>query len=49
MTKGADIGSKRLISLDPTAWVRWLLDDDSVEAIDLLAADFQWVSRESDA
>lgn len=30
MTKRADIGAKRLISLDPTAWVRWLLHDDDL-------------------
>jgi hypothetical protein len=33
MAKGADIGSKRLISLAPTAWVRWLIGDSTVEAI----------------
>jgi len=49
MTQRADIGSRRLISLAPTAWVRWLLGDDTLDAIDLLSADFQWVSRESDA
>lgn len=49
MAKAADIGSKKLISLAPTAWVRWLLQDDTVDAIDMLFADFQWISRESDA
>ena len=49
MTQRADIGSRRLISLAPTAWVRWLLGDDTLDAIDLLSADFQWVGRESDA
>jgi len=49
MTQRADIGSRRLISLAPTAWVRWLLGDDTLDAVDLLSADFQWVSRESDA
>lgn len=48
MARGADIGSKRLISLAPTAWLRWLLHDDTVEALALLTADFQWVSRETD-
>jgi hypothetical protein len=24
MTKKADIGSKRLISLNPDAWIRWV-------------------------
>lgn len=49
MARTADIGSKKLISLAPTAWVRWLLQDDTVEVIDMLAADLQWVSRETDA
>lgn len=48
MAKGADIGSKRLISLAPQAWVRWLLGDPRVEVIDFLSGDFQWVSRETD-
>ncbi|MBS1252232.1 MAG: hypothetical protein MAG451_01270 [Anaerolineales bacterium] len=48
MTQPADIGSRRLISLAPTAWVRWLLGDDTLDAVDLLSADFQWVGRESD-
>lgn len=47
--KGADTGSKRLISLAPDAWVRWLLHDERVEVVDFLSADFQYVSRETDA
>lgn len=49
MPDRADIGSRRLISLDPTGWVRWLLEDDTLDTLDLLSADFQWVGRESDA
>ena len=49
MPKAADIGSKRLIGLAPTAWVRWLLNDPTLEAVDVLSADFQWISRESEA
>lgn len=48
MAKGADIGSKRLISLAPDAWVQWLLNDPQAHVVDLLSADFQWVSRETD-
>ncbi len=48
MSKSADIGSKRLIGLAPTAWLRWLLNDETVEVLALLAADFQWVGRETD-
>ena len=36
MPKVADIGSKRLIALEPTAWARWLIDDPTVEAMELL-------------
>lgn len=49
MPKTVDIGSKRLISLRPTTWVRWLTDDPTLEVIDLLSGDFQWVSRANDA
>lgn len=48
MAKSADIGSKRLISLAPEAWVRWLVGDERVEFVDMLSADFQWVNRETD-
>ncbi|NET64917.1 MAG: Rpn family recombination-promoting nuclease/putative transposase [Moorea sp. SIO1G6] len=48
MTKRADIGSKRLISLAPNAWVQWVTGNSQVRASQLLDAEFQWVSRESD-
>ncbi len=48
MTKKADIGSKRLISLAPDNWVRWVTQIPQLEAREILASDFQWVSRESD-
>ncbi|MEI2689253.1 MAG: hypothetical protein V9H69_05850 [Anaerolineae bacterium] len=47
--KPADIGSKRLISLAPDAWVQWLLDDPEAHTTDMLSADFQWIGREIDA
>lgn len=47
--KPADIGSKRLISLAPDAWVQWLLDDPEAHTTDMLSADFQWVGKEIDA
>jgi len=46
MARTVDIGSKRLISLAPTTPVRWLTGDASLEAIDLLSGDFQWVARQ---
>ena len=48
MAKAADIGSKRLISLAPDAWVQWVTGQSDVLTRDFLASDFQWVSRESD-
>ena len=48
MAKSADIGSKRLISLDPAAWVRWLTGDPTVEALDFVSGEFEWVSRATD-
>ena len=48
MAKAADIGSKRLVSLAPDSWVRWVTQQDDVVAQDILSSDFQWVSRESD-
>lgn len=48
MAKTADIGSKRLISLAPTAWVRWLTGDMALEALELVGSEFQWISRAND-
>ncbi|NEO64111.1 MAG: Rpn family recombination-promoting nuclease/putative transposase [Moorea sp. SIO4G2] len=48
MAKRADIGSKRLISLAPNAWVQWVTGNPQVRASELLDAEFQWISRESD-
>ncbi len=48
MTKTADIGSKRLISLAPQAWVRWVTGDPTAEALDFLSGEFEWVSRATD-
>ena len=48
MAKAADIGSKRLISLAPEAWVQWVTQNPQVVAQDILDSEFQWISRESD-
>lgn len=48
MPQAADIGSKRLISLAPDAWVQWVTQRTDVTARDVLASEFQWVKRESD-
>jgi predicted transposase YdaD len=49
MAKAADIGSKRLISLDPGNWVKWLMNDDHVQQVEVIGSEFQWVTRTNDA
>lgn len=48
MPPASDIGSKRLIGLAPDAWARWVTRQPDAVAEEIVAADFQWVSRESD-
>jgi predicted transposase YdaD len=48
MTKKADIGSKRLISLAPDNWARWLTQQPDVQVQEFLNSEFQWVSRAND-
>ena len=48
MAKTADIGSKKLISLAPDAWVKWVSGLEDIVPREILNAEFQWVSRESD-
>ena len=44
-----DISSKYLIDRDPEGWIRWLLNDTSLEFIKTLSAEFQFVARYSDS
>jgi predicted transposase YdaD len=46
--KVADIGGKRLISLAPDAWVKWVTQSSDVMAREILNSEFQWVSRQND-
>ncbi|AFY32451.1 DUF4351 domain-containing protein [Calothrix sp. PCC 7507] len=48
MAKAADTGGKRLISLAPDAWVKWVTQLPEVVAKEILASEFQWISRETD-
>ena len=48
VAKAADIGSKRLISLAPDAWVQWVTQRPDVVAQEILGTEFQWISRETD-
>jgi predicted transposase YdaD len=48
MSKSADISTKKLISLAPNNWVRWVTQIPGIVAQEILNSDFQWISRESD-
>lgn len=48
MAKAADIGSKRLISLAPDAWVQWVTQRPEVVAKEILGSEFEWISRQTD-
>jgi predicted transposase YdaD len=49
MAKTADIGSKRLISLAPTEWARWLTDDVTARALEVVSGEFEFIERANDA
>ena len=48
MAKPADVSTKRLISLAPNNWVKWVTQIPDVVAVEILNSEFQWISRESD-
>lgn len=48
ITKPADVSTKRLISLAPNNWVKWVTQIPDVVAKEILNSEFQWISRESD-
>lgn len=48
MPKPADVSTKRLISLAPNNWVKWVTQIPDVVAGEILNSEFQWISRESD-
>lgn len=48
MVKKADLGSKRLISLAPNNWVRWITNDRTLEVQEFLSSEFQWIGRDND-
>ncbi|MEH2300403.1 MAG: Rpn family recombination-promoting nuclease/putative transposase [Nostoc sp.] len=48
MVKPADVSTKKLISLAPDNWVRWVTQIPNLVAGEILTSEFQWISRESD-
>ncbi|MEH1825672.1 MAG: Rpn family recombination-promoting nuclease/putative transposase [Nostoc sp.] len=48
MIKPADVSTKRLISLVPDNWVKWVTQIPDIVAGEILNSEFQWISRESD-
>ncbi|MDF5715027.1 MAG: Rpn family recombination-promoting nuclease/putative transposase [Rhizonema sp. NSF051] len=48
MPKPADVSTKRLISLAPDNWVKWVTQIPDVVAGEILNSEFQWIGRESD-
>jgi len=48
MSQSADLGSKRLISLAPNNWARWVTQMPRVEVREFLSSDFQFIGRQND-
>ncbi|MEH2358889.1 Rpn family recombination-promoting nuclease/putative transposase [Nostoc sp.] len=48
MAKAADISTKRLISLAPENWVKWVTQIPDIVFGEIINSEFQWISRESD-
>ncbi|ODH01694.1 transposase [Nostoc sp. KVJ20] len=48
MAKTADISTKRLISLAPENWVKWVTQIPDIGSGEIINSEFQWISRESD-
>ncbi|MGK7927190.1 MAG: hypothetical protein AB4290_18425 [Spirulina sp.] len=48
MSKTADIGSKRLIGINPVAWAQWATDIPNLQCLGIESSSFEWVSRQTD-
>jgi predicted transposase YdaD len=44
-----DIGGKYLIDRDPEGWIRWLLNDPTLEVLHVVSPEFQFVGRRGDS
>ncbi|MBW4556629.1 MAG: Rpn family recombination-promoting nuclease/putative transposase [Trichormus sp. ATA11-4-KO1] len=48
MAKSSDISSKKIISLAPDKWVKWVTNIPDTIVKEILNSEFQWISREND-
>ncbi|WP_392531611.1 Rpn family recombination-promoting nuclease/putative transposase [Nostoc sp. C117] len=48
MNKATDISTKKLISLAPNNWARWVTGIPDIVTGEILNTEFQWISRQSD-
>ncbi|AFZ29232.1 hypothetical protein Glo7428_0640 [Gloeocapsa sp. PCC 7428] len=48
MVKRADVSTKKLISLAPDNWIKWVTQIPDIIVEEILDSEFQWISRESD-
>ena len=48
MVKPADIGSKRLIGLNPERWVEWVTEMPDIQYIGMESTSMESMSRETD-
>ena len=48
MAKTVDISTKKIISLSPNQWVKWVTQIPDITVQEVLNSEFQWISREND-
>ncbi|PHM08593.1 transposase [Nostoc sp. 'Peltigera malacea cyanobiont' DB3992] len=48
MNKAVDISTKKLISLAPNNWAKWVTGISDIVTGEILNTEFQWISRQSD-
>ena len=48
MNKAVDISTKKLISLAPNNWAKWVTGIPDIVTGEILNTEFQWISRQSD-
>ncbi|MEH2285689.1 MAG: Rpn family recombination-promoting nuclease/putative transposase [Nostoc sp.] len=48
MNKATDISTKKLISLAPNNWAKWVTGIPDIVTGEILNTEFQWISRQSD-